>query len=128
MKYMLLMTANVKAFDEMDQTWSPEAIKAMVEFMGRLNEELAAAGELVDVRGLTHPNEAKIVQAQQDGDPVVTDGPFPEAKEFLAGYWVLDVATEARAIEIAARISSGDGTFPVYTPLVVHPVGEAPQL
>ncbi|MEV4313333.1 YciI family protein [Actinocrispum sp. NPDC049592] len=124
---MLLMTTNVKAWEEMDQVWSPEDIKAMIEFMGRLNDELVASGEFVDAQGLTHPNDAKIVLAQKDGDPVVTDGPFPEAKEFLAGYWVLDVADEARALEIAARISSGDGTFPVCTQIVVQPVGRVPE-
>jgi hypothetical protein len=124
---MLLMTTNTKAFDEMGETWSPQDIKAMIEFMGAFGAELAESGELVDAQGLAHPNQAKVVQAQKAGGPMVTDGPFPEAKEFLAGYWLVDVRDEARAIELADRISSGDGTFPVYTEIVVHPIAAAPQ-
>jgi hypothetical protein len=126
-KYMLLMTTNPKAFDDMAATWSPTDIKAMIAFMGRFGAELAESGELVDAHGLAHPNQAKVVQAQKDGGPVVTDGPFPEAKEFLAGYWLVDVRDEARAVELADRVSSGDGTFPVYTEIVVHPIGEVPE-
>jgi hypothetical protein len=123
MKYMLLMTTNAKAFDDMAD-WSPEQVKEMLAFMGQIGEELAASGELVDAQGLTHPNQAKIVQAQPDGEPVVTDGPFPEAKEFLAGYWLVDVHDEARAVEITAKISAGAGSCP----MVMHPVGEAPEI
>ena len=71
--------------------------------------ELTEAGELVAAEGLAWPDQAKIVRAGKDGSPAVTDGPFPETKEFLAGFWIVDVESEARAIEIAARASSAPG-------------------
>jgi hypothetical protein len=73
-------------------------IKAHIAFMERLNTELAASGELVDAQGLAFPDQAKIVIARTNAAPAVTDGPFPEAKEFLAGYWIVDVENEARLI------------------------------
>jgi hypothetical protein len=96
--------------------------------MDTLNQELKERGELVEATGLAGPEQAKLVQAQPDGDPMVTDGPYAESKEVLAGYWVVDVADEARAIEIAARASAapGRGGVPTNQPIEVHPVGEAP--
>jgi hypothetical protein len=74
-----------------------------------LNKKLAAAGELVDAQGLAGPERAKIVRAKKGGPPAITDGPFPETKEFLAGYWIVDVPSEKRAIEIAATASAAPG-------------------
>jgi len=75
----------------------------MIDFMHGLNEDLRAAGELVDAQGLTDGRQAKTVRVQ-DGISVATDGPYAEAKESLVGYWIVDVEDEARAIEIATRI------------------------
>jgi hypothetical protein len=124
---MLLIQANAQAWRELD-TWSPDDVKAMVEYMETLNRELEAAGELVEANGLTGPDNAKIVRAQRDDEPVVTDGPYAESKEVLAGYWVVDVADERRAIEIAARASAapGPGGTPTYQPIEVHPVADGP--
>lgn len=127
MKYMLLINSTTSDWEKMGE-WAPDDVKVMVDFMTELNDELAKTGELVQVNGLSGPAHAKIVRARQGGDPIVTDGPFSEAKEFLAGYWVVDVADEARAIEIAARASScpGPGGVAQNGPIEVHPVAEGP--
>ena len=105
-------------------------IKAHVAFMVELNRELAASGELVDSQGLAFPDDAKIVCARPNGAPAVTDGPFPEAKEFLAGYWIVDVEDEARAIAIAARVSTAPGRdgVPLNFPVQVRQVMCAPPV
>src|SRR5688572_20003598 len=105
MKYMILMSgtlADMNSFGSM----SPEDIKRHIDFMAKLNADLKARGELVDAQGLTGPDQAKIVRARPGAAPVVTDGPFPEAKEFLAGYWLVDVSGPERIIELAAFISA----------------------
>jgi hypothetical protein len=128
MKYMLLMHSNKQGWDDMPKTWSPEDLKVMVQFMHDLNRELAEAGELVEVRGLTGPDQMKTLQAQDDGEPIITDGPFTETKEVLAGYWVVDVASEERVLELALRISRtpGPGGRPVNQAVEIHPEGVAP--
>jgi hypothetical protein len=129
MKYMLMMAATQAGWESFGKM-APDDIRAHILFMKQLNKELAASGELVSAEGLTPPQAAKVLQLGRDGSPAVTDGPFPESKEFLAGYWILDCASEARVLEIAARISGApgrDGT-PVNIPVEIRPVGEAPQL
>ena len=98
--------------------------------MKRLNVELAASKELVDAQGLTPPQMAKTVRARPGGPPVVTDGPFPETKEFLAGYWLLECSTPQRAYDIAGRISTapGRGGAPMNFPVEVRPVGSPPEV
>ena len=129
MKYMLMMAGPKQDWDEM-ATWSAEDIKANIRFMTDFNQKLVESGELVDAQGLTGPELAKVVQAQPSGQPVVTDGPFPETKEFLAGYWIVDVESEARAIEIAGQASAspGRGGAPSQVPVEVRPIGEAPTV
>jgi hypothetical protein len=109
-------------------TWPPEDIKAHINFMHRFNQELSEAGELVGVEGLALPEEARIVRASKNGKPEVTDGPFAESKEFLAGYWIVDCETTARAYEIAARASAapGKGGVPLNMPIEVRQVMSAP--
>jgi hypothetical protein len=128
MKYLLLMTGDAAGWAEMG-TWSGEDIEAHIEFMNQLNQELVAAGELVDAQGLAGPDQAKIVRAQAHGAPAVTDGPFPETKEFLAGYWLVDCDTPERAIEIAARTSAAPGRDgkPINMPIEVRQVMVAPE-
>jgi hypothetical protein len=89
--------------------WSPEAIQAHIDFQVMMNKELTALGELVDAQGLSGPELAKFVVSDGVGAPVVTDGPFPESKELLAGYRIVDVDSQARAIEIAAQASAAPG-------------------
>ena len=127
MKYMLLMNyaLGVPPVTE----WVPEDIKASGAAMGAIYEELAASGELVGAEALAGAEAAKIVTHDGVGAPVVTDGPFPEAKEFLAGYWLVDVESEARAIEIAARTSAapGPGGRPTAREIQVRPVMGGPD-
>ncbi|GAB2675715.1 YciI family protein [Nocardia goodfellowii] len=110
MKYMLLKTYRETAYCHTPiGEWAPEDIVAHIEFQRALGEELAKSGELVDAQGLAGPEEARIVCSDGRSAPVVTDGPFPETKEFLAGYWLVDVDSPERALEIAARASAGPG-------------------
>jgi hypothetical protein len=88
--------------------WKKQDIEAHMAFMGRLNKKLVAAGELVGAEGLSGPDQAKLVRAGANGEPV-TDGVFPESKEFLAGFWIVDVETPERAYAIAAEASMAPG-------------------
>jgi hypothetical protein len=109
--------------------WSPEDIKAHIEFQQVLNAELAERGELVDAQGLAGPERAKFVVSDGISAPVITDGPYPESKELLAGYRLLDVETPARAIEVAARASAAPGPsgVPIRQPIEVREVLSAPD-
>jgi hypothetical protein len=102
MKYMLMMHAPRGTGEYQVSDWTPEDFQAHIGFMHSFNKELQGAGEWVDAQGLAAPGEARLVRAGKDGAPV-TDGPFAEAKEFLAGYWIVEVDTPERAYEIAAR-------------------------
>ncbi len=108
--------------------WAPEDVQAHIEFQMTLNAELSALGELVDAQALTGPELARFVTSDGATAPVVTDGPYPESKELLAGYRVIDVESEARAIEIAARISAapGPGGVPIRQEIEVRQVMSAP--
>jgi hypothetical protein len=128
-KYMLLMqfSAQTADFPSID-TWTPEELQAHIGFMIDLNGKLAAAGELLDAQGLAMPEQARIVRAGSSGAAVVTEGPFAETKEFLAGYWIVDCDTPERAVEIAARVSTapGPGGRPLNMPIEVRPIMSAP--
>lgn len=129
MKYMLLMMGPAAKWQEFLQL-RPEELRAHHEFMNRLNDELSAAGELVEAQGLAFPDQAKVVRTQPGGEVVVTDGPFPETKEFLAGYWIVDVADEARALAVARAASAapGAGGAPVGQPIEVRQVMSEPEV
>ena len=101
-RYMLLQDYAGPAGCKPMTEWDPADVKAHIEFQIALNQELAGTGELVDAQALAGPDLARFVIWDGQGAPVVTDGPFPESKELLAGYRMVDVASEARAIEIAA--------------------------
>lgn len=117
MKFMLMMNVPRSTGEYQINQWTPEAFNAHIQFMKDLNRDLTKAGELVDAQGLTPPGQARIVRCGSGGAPVVSDGPFAETKEFLAGYWIVDVETPERAYEIAARASSAPG--PDGKPLVI---------
>jgi hypothetical protein len=100
MKYMIMTFGDTSALEGKSPEWSKE----MIEFMQRIDVELTESGKLVFQQGLADPSQARTVKVQQ-GVPVATDGPFAESQESLVGFWVVDVEDEARAVEIAARIS-----------------------
>ncbi|MGW2546400.1 YciI family protein [Kitasatospora sp. NPDC001574] len=129
MKYMLLMQFSEKAadFPKIDE-WKPEEIQAHIRFMRDTNTRLAEGGELVDAQGLAMPETARIVRSHSGGAPVVTEGPFPETKEWVAGWWIVDCDTERRAVEIAAAVSAapGPGGEPLNMPIEVRQVMSAP--
>ena len=129
MKYLLMMHTPRAGWKEAGiGTWPPADIKAHIEFMHDFNKRLKAQGTFVDAQGLDMPQEARVVRAKADGSPAVTDGPFAEAKEFLAGFWVIDVDTTEQAYEIAAQASAapGKGGVPLNMPIEVRQVMSAP--
>ncbi|MFD9094385.1 YciI family protein [Streptomyces collinus] len=129
MKYMLLMQFSEKNVDFPKlEEWGPEEIQAHIQFMKQTNAGLAAAGELVDAQGLAMPETARIVRSHSGGAPVVTEGPFPESKEWVAGWWIVDCDSEQRAIEIAAVVSAapGPGGRPLDMPIEVRQIMAAP--
>lgn len=131
MKYMLMMHAPRAGWEKAGiASWPAEDLKAHIGFMKRLNRELAGAGELVAAEGLASPEHARVVRATKNGEPEVTDGPFAEAKEFLAGYWIVDTDSTERAYEIAARASAapGEGGVPLNMPIEVREVMSAPPV
>src|SRR5262245_33501349 len=127
MKFMIQM--NVKKGPYQMEGWSQEDVKRMVGFMDALNKDLKAKGQLAVAEGLVSPEEARIVKANEDGSPSVTDGPFAESKEFIAGFWIVDVKSADEAYRIAARVSTcpGPGGKPLNMPVEVRQVVEAPK-
>jgi len=129
MKFMLMMHAPRAGWKDAGiGTWPPADIQAHIAFMMRFHDELKQSGELVDAQGLAGPEEALVVRATAAGAPEVTDGPFAEAKEFLAGFWIVDVETKDQAYAIAARASAapGKGGGPLNMPIEVRQVMSAP--
>ena len=126
MKYILMMS-NPKCGDNGIMTWPMEDIQRHIRHMIGLNKTLREAGELVSAEGLAFPEEAKLVRAAPDGTPI-TDGVFPETKEYLAGYWIVDVESPERAYQIAAQASAapGKGGAPMNMGIEVRQVMSGP--
>jgi hypothetical protein len=126
MKYMLMMNTP-KGGEYQVMSWPKKDLEAHIAFMMDFHKKLTASGELADAQGLTSPSQARLVKAGQDGKPV-TDGVFPESKEFLAGYWIVDVPNAERAYQIAAEASLAPGVAgePLYLPIEVRAVGVLP--
>ena len=103
MKYILLMNGT-QATCDWYTSWPKEDLKANIAFMRSFSKELKDSGVFVASEGLAFPNQAKIVRAGSDGTPI-TDGIFPESKEFLMGYFIVDVESAEHAHKIAARLS-----------------------
>jgi hypothetical protein len=127
-RFMLMMHAPRGSGNWDMPGFSPDDVKALVAHMHRLNRDLKERGEFVTGEGLTPPGQARIVRATSTGTPSVTDGPFVETKEFLSGFWIVEVARAERAYEIAARVSAtpGPGGAPLNMAVEVREVGTAP--
>jgi hypothetical protein len=114
MKYMILTFASQQDYQEMvgqppgQPVWTQQDYAALGAFMHGFNQELLDSGELVETRGLSFPVHTRRVRLQE-GVPVVTDGPYAEAEEVLAGYWVVDCESFDRATAIASRLTSCPG-------------------
>jgi len=124
MKYILLMSGTKAGVDGY-HAWPKGEIEAHMAVLRGITKELTASGEFVATQGLSGPAEAKVVRGEKDGLPV-TDGVFPESKEFLLGYWIVDVAKPERAYAIAGRISAaaGPGGRPTNMPIEVRRFAE----
>jgi len=123
-KFLIMVNHERGVIDKPMDEWEPDEVKAHMDYYGVLSRELIENGELVQSMSLADPRLARIVRSDGASAPVVTDGPFPESKEVLAGFEVIDVESEARAIEIAARVSAvpGPGGVPTQQPVEVRQV------
>ena len=126
MKYILMMNCPKTGYETFG-AWPKKDLQAHIGFMVSFNKALSESGELVSAEGLAAPDQAKMVRAGKDGAPV-TDGVFPEAKEYLAGYWIVDVESPEQAYGIAARASAapGPGGTPMNMPIEVRQVMSGP--
>ena len=126
MKYLLMMNAPGKTPYQIF-SWPKSDIEAHIAFMRDFARKLSADGELVSAEGLAGPDQAKLVRAGANGEPV-TDGIFPETKEFLVGYWIIDVDSAERAYVVAAEASMapGPGGVPLHLPIEVRQVMSGP--
>jgi hypothetical protein len=122
MKYILMMTGT-KTGVEGYRAWSEQHRQAHMAILTQINQDLRERGEFVATNGLAGPVEAKVVRGEKDGVPI-TDGIFPESKEFLLGYWIVDVKTPERAYAIAGRISAAPGPdgMPTNMPIEVRAI------
>ncbi|MEP7326676.1 MAG: YciI family protein [Gemmatimonadota bacterium] len=107
MKYMLIMNTPKDGYTQY-MNWPRKILEANTAFMHAFNKKLKANGEFVSAEGLGAPPEARLVRAGKDGK-LITDGVFPESKEFLAGYWIVDVENPERAYQLVAEASTAPG-------------------
>ena len=130
MRFMLLQNyGGMEADSAPMYEWSPEEVKAHIDFQQSLNRQLEELGELIDAQGLAAPDDARFVVSDGASAPVVTDGPFPESKELLAGYRIVEVDSLERALHIAAQASAapGQGGAPIRQRIEVRQVMSAPD-
>ena len=135
-KYLVMIFGNQADYDAMNGKasegrpgWSQQELQTMFKYMESINNDLAESGEFVDGQGLAEPRRSVVVTAGPNGAPVVSDGPYGETREVLAGYWVLDCASIERVTEIAKRVYECPlpaGTAP--SDVVVRPIDEAPAV
>ena len=126
-KYLLIVDFQPGVDDAPMSDWDPAEVQAHLDYYRALNAELEASGELASTTILAGPDAAKVVRSDGGASTAVTEGPFTEYTEWLAGFQVVDVASEARALEIAARVSAvpGRGGVPLQQPIQVREVMEA---
>ncbi|MFF1380442.1 YciI family protein [Streptomyces sp. NPDC058308] len=133
MKYLVMVQGSQADYEAMTgkpsegrPAWSEKELQAMFAFMGEITNDLAESGELVDAQGLTEPAQTRFVSADKDGRPVITDGPYGETKEVLAGYWLVDCESLERVTEIAQRVTRCPGPEGlVEPPVVIRPVQDS---
>ncbi|MGW2225883.1 YciI family protein [Streptomyces formicae] len=133
MKYLVMVQGSQADYEAMagkpsenSPAWSEKELQAMYAYMGEINNDLAETGELIDAQGLTEPAQARFVSKDKDGRPVITDGPYGETKEVLAGYWLLECESLERVTEIALRVTECPGPEGfVEPPVVIRAVPEA---
>ena len=125
-KYVLIVDFQPGVAETPMEEWKPEEVTAHLDYYAALHRALIESGELVESEVLAPPNLAKIVTSDGVSVPVVTDGPFQEFKEWVAGYQIVEVDSEERAIEIAAKISAvpGPGGLPIQQPIHVRQLME----
>lgn len=132
MKYLVMVQGTQADYEAMQGkasensvAWSQQDVQAMYAYMGAINDDLAETGEMVDGQGLTEPAKGRHVTLGEDGKAVITDGPYSETKELLAGYWVLDCASLERVTEIAERVlrCPQPAGAPMY-PVVIRPIDD----
>jgi hypothetical protein len=126
MKYLLIVDFQPGIEDRPMDAWQPDEVEAHLDYYRALNRELRERGELVETVILAPPDQARIVRSNGRTAPVVTDGPFQEFKEWVAGYQIVDVESEARALEIAALVSAvpGPGGIAIEQPIQVRALME----
>ncbi|WP_369145450.1 YciI family protein [Streptomyces sp. R44] len=132
MKYLVMVQGAQADYEAMTgrgsaryPAWDKTQLQAMFDHMNAINADVSARGEMVDAQGLAAPSTTRFVTVDAQGEPVVTDGPYAETKEVLAGYWVLDCDSLARVTEIAAQVARcpvppGSPDYPV----VIRPIDE----
>ncbi|MFJ8052190.1 YciI family protein [Streptomyces luteogriseus] len=130
MKYLVMVQGTQADYEAMrgkasenSPAWSEEELQTMFAYMGAINDDLSESGELVDGQGLAEPAQTRHVTLGDDGKAVITDGPYGETKELLAGYWVLECESLERVTEIADRVArcpqpAGAPDYPV----VIRPI------
>ncbi|MFD8226681.1 YciI family protein [Streptomyces massasporeus] len=130
MKYLVMVQGTQADYDAMrgkasadSPAWSEEELQTMFAYMGAINDDLSESGEFIDGQGLAEPAQTRHVTLGDDGKAVITDGPYSETKELLAGYWVLECESLERVTEIADRVArcpqpAGAPDYPV----VIRPI------
>ena len=129
-RFLLLVNFDNGAVEEPMTSWDPADIKAHMAYYEALNKELEESGELVGGAALAWPEAARVVRSDGKSGPLVTDGPYAEAKEVVAGYQMIEVDSMERAIEIAARVSAvpGPGGVPIQQPIEIRQVMDDPPI
>lgn len=135
-KYLVMIFGSQADYNAMNgkaseghPVWSQQDLQAMFQFMESINNDLAESGEFIDGQGLGEPSQSVVITSGPNGAPVVSDGPYGETREVLAGYWVLDCASVERVTEIAKRVHRCPlpaGTAP--SDVVIRPIDEAPAV
>ncbi|MFC9844972.1 YciI family protein [Streptomyces sp. NPDC060223] len=130
MKYLVMVQGSQADYEAQrgkpspgSPVWSEQEMQAMFAFMGAINNDLSESGELLDAQGLAEPDRTRRVTADKDGKPVITDGPYGESKELMAGFWILECESLERVTEIAARVAQcpvPDGATEY--PVVIRPI------